>query len=161
MDKTNYPLLSIVAVVAITAIVAIFLTHADEITPLNEGATIVANAVLDVPITGMVASEPAAPPRPARTLHRFDFSQDGTLNTPDADKLALVIDRVEFCPRSTQCDVNGDNFVDIQDLGALNAILLKEAAQQAPQPVYAPAQPRTYEPSTDHSLAIGTFGAIA
>ena len=160
MDKTNYPLLSIVAIVAITAVVAMFLSARVDggITPLSEGAAITANALLDVPITGMVASEPAPPAKPARTVHRFDFNEDGSLSEKDAVVLGHVIDRVQFCPRNTQCDVNSDDFVDIQNLGAVNAILLREAppAPQppAPTPVYA-------APQADDSLAVGTYGAVA
>jgi hypothetical protein len=153
VDRTNYPLLSIVSIVAIAAVVAIFLnTHTDAgIRPVGESVSVVGNAIVDIgPLTGKVVSESV--PHAAKTENKFDLTDDGALDSADAHVLGLVIDRVQFCPRGKQCDINYDGIVDTTDLSLLNGYILRDQLQQAP------VAPSTI---TDDSASIGSYGAVA
>lgn len=153
MDKTNYTVLSIVAIVAITAIVAIVVKAkgADRVPSIEEIA-LSADATLDVQFTGMViaSDSPLVVSEPAAG-NRIDLNDDGVLNAKDSDILGLVIDRVQFCPRSKQCDITGDDIVDMQDLGALNARIVDNGIRS----VSDVQQPAKRVPTAD-ILAIAT-----
>ena len=156
VDRTNYPVLSIVAIVTIVAIVAIFLNAraSTGITPLPQGLATVANAVLDVPMTGHVTADTGVTSVTAQAGNRYDLNNDGVIDAGDAKLLGDVIDRVRFCPVNKLCDINADGAIDMQDLGALNAMIVA-----TPQP--APALPTPQAAAADSTSQIGSFGAMA
>jgi hypothetical protein len=140
MDKTNYTVLSLVAIVAITAIVAIFINAKapQGLAPLETTIGPTARAVLSVPLTGRVTAE--APREITPEGNRLDLNDDGSLDDDDSAILALVIDRVQFCPRSKRCDVNGDNVVDVHDLAALNARIIETQIASEPDASTTPTR---------------------
>jgi len=156
VDRTNYPVLSIVAIVAIVAILAIFFNAraSEGITPLPQGLAIMANAVLDVQMTGHVTADTGSISAPAPTANRFDLDSDGIVDANDARILADVIDRARFCPINKQCDINNDGRVDMQDLGALNSLILSTVQPSGTAPLPAIRSP-------DQSSQVGSFGAVA
>lgn len=164
MDRTNYALLSLVSIVAIVAVIAMFL-HArvpsQGLPPIQDAPSVVANAVLDVPITGKVTlggSEIAAP-APSRTSgSSYDLDWSGSLDANDAKILSLVIDRVQFCPKNRNCDIDGNGVIDLRDLGQLNSLIIaartaKESSTSSPTSVASV--------STDNSGMIGAAGGSA
>ena len=158
MDRTNYSLLSLVAIVAIVSMVSM-LVSSHRVTPLSFAPSIIANAITDVPrsgsVTGFVtAGDDAKLAQPSASP--FDLDGDGIISSKDSDVLALVIDRVQFCPRNKRCDVNGDGVVDLADLGSLNSLVL---SQQLSQNTVGPAAQQSSS-ANDDALSIATTGAI-
>jgi hypothetical protein len=163
MDRTNYPLLSLVSIVAITAVVAMFLSAraSDGLPSVDDAVAVAGNAVFDIHLTGMVSAEETQV-EPVRYTLPLDFNANSKLDRGDAEVLGLVIDRVQFCPRNTRCDVNEDGFVDIADLGALNAQILQQEAIQPTTTTRTQTSTRVQNTqNADPSLSMGAFGAIA
>jgi hypothetical protein len=157
MDKTNYTLLSIVAIVAITAVVSIFL-HAragDGLMPVAEGASATGNVVRSG-ITGNVVVQE----QQVQTGNKLDLNGDNRLTSEDAELLGEVIDRLQFCPKHKYCDLDSSGVIDINDLALLNRYILEDHIASAP--VQAPTETvvRT-ERKDDNVLMMGAFGAIA
>lgn len=161
MDKTNYPVLSLVAVVAIVAIVAIFLNArvSTGFMPLDKGAALVGNMIFDASLTGHVTAD-TTPPIVSESKHNpYDLNNNDVFDVGDATILGEVIDRVRFCPKNKQCDVDGDGVVDMNDLGQLNAKIIQSQPAQDTTPS-TPSTP-TVRKGTDPALQLGSFGAIA
>lgn len=134
MDKTNYNLLSIVGIVALTAIIAMFIQGSRF--PSMEGSPRIeiVDTADDAVLTGNVVltdrvQVPTPRPSPEFDWTRYDYNNNGVLDTADAELLAEVTNRVRFCPANKICDVDQNGVVELRDLGLFNAQLLKTAME--------------------------------
>jgi hypothetical protein len=154
MDKTNYPILSIVAVVALTAIVAMFMNaQRNPVEPIGPVLALTDgfDGALDgAALTGNVALERATRPvsvaveraRPDVSFASYDYNDDGRLDEEDGAILDLIVARERFCPQGKTCDVNQDGVVDVADRRVYyNAIQRFLAEEQDAREALLPKRP--------------------
>lgn len=157
MDKTNYTVLSLVAIVALTAIVSMFLQERapDGLPTISFTSGSIAGGASErtgTVLTGNVVAGSGSRSEPVR--NRYDLNGNNRIDAGDAEVLGRVIDRVEFCPRNAICDWNSDNILDTQDLILLNAEVLRQGEPVTSNP------PAASEPFVDDAYAIATTGGV-
>ncbi len=138
MDKTDYPLLAIVAAVALTALVAMIshsssVPSASPLIALTDGfgeteAGLTGNVVAADRATRPIASPERA--RPELEYVAYDYTSDGQFTSDDTAVLAAVVLRQRFCPAEKICDVNGDAIIDDADRRAYDATVLRMDAER-------------------------------
>ncbi len=141
MDKTNYPLLAIVAAVALTAIVAMVTlsqnspgVSASPVLTLTDGFGDTEAGLTGNVVANDRATRPLQEPnreRPGLDWSQYDYNSDGTLTSEDTQVLVDVVARSRFCPEGRVCDINNDGIVDIVDKRAYDTTMLRIEAQRA------------------------------
>jgi hypothetical protein len=166
MDKTNYSLLAIVAIVALTAIVAMYVsTDHDAIEPVGPTIEFTDTAGGEAALTGYVSIERAtreyvASDERARAgiaLSDFDYDGNGELTIEDSYILDAVVARTRFCPAERVCDVNEDDIVDTVDRRDYYAAILRLQADKA-ESLERLAPPKLAAPVHDDEFWLATAG---